>query len=415
MSVRRVAADTLSKILDGGAYSNLALKEAARGMCERDVRFLYALVYTSLEHLYYIDFCLEKLTSRQKRVVRSILRTGAAQIIYMNTPAHAAVSASVELCRECGKGASAKLVNAVLRRLAQEPLPPLPTDPVERLCMEFSCPEWIVRLWADAYGLDFTRELLTAPALGMQLRAQYPTDTEQLITALGQPFALGRHDPNCVIPEKGFDVENHPLFVSGGMCVQSEGAMMIVRTLGDMRGKRVLDACAAPGGKSAYLYSLTRGDVDLTCFEPHPHRKALMDSAFGRLSVKAKTLEHNANEFDSEFEHAFDAVLLDVPCSGLGLIAEKIDIRFNKDGEDISTLIQLQRDILDCCFGYVKAGGVLVYSTCTINPDENCGRVKDFLSGHSEFVLELERQLFPNVDGTDGFYYARMRYVPHGA
>ena len=201
------------------------------------------------------------------------------------------------------------------------------------------------------------------------------------------------------------------------MTVQSESAMLVCRALGDCRDKRVLDACAAPGGKAAYIASLCENRVSLVCMELHEHRKALLDSTLQRLHVQADTLLHDATEPVPAFIGAFDAVLLDAPCSGLGLTGDKPDIRYGKHDADVTALAALQQTLLCQCANYVRPGGVLVYATCTISRRENEDNVARFLETHAAFALDPlplplsndgTLQLFPHVHGTDGFYIARM-------
>ena len=197
-----------------------------------------------------------------------------------------------------------------------------------------------------------------------------------------------------------------------------ESAMLACRALGDMKGKRVLDTCSAPGGKSAYLASLMENDIDLTCLELHPHRKELLDKTLARLHVAAQTRIADASEFDSTLEQAFDGVLIDAPCSGLGLLGDKPDIRYSKSDADVVALVKIQQHILETCSRYVKPGGVLVYATCTISARENEEQIAAFLRAHSEFVQEImplslpnegQIQLLPHVHHTDGFFLARMK------
>ena len=160
-----------------------------------------------------------------------------------------------------------------------------------------------------------------------------------------------------------------------------------------------------------------RGNIRLTCFELHAHRKALLDKTLARLHVQAETIEKDASVFDPAFENAFDAVLLDAPCSGLGLLGDKPDIRYSKSGADVTALAELQRRILDTCARYVAPGGTLVYATCTISSRENEEQLEVFLRTHADFQLERipisiendgQIQLLPHIHGTDGFYIARM-------
>jgi 16S rRNA (cytosine967-C5)-methyltransferase len=410
LSVRRVALETLVRILEDGAYANLALKEAASSVEPKDVPFLYALVNETIARASYLDYVFAHFCKRQKRAVRNLLRMAGTELLYLDTPAHAAIDEAVKLCRSIGKRDSCGLLNAVLRRLDRErvALPPLPEDPVERLSIRYGVPAFLVSEWIAAYGESEAEALLSHPPIGTVVRAQYPFSTEELKAALPAPFVPCSLDPNGLKLSVGFDLARDPLFVSGKLAVQGEGAMLICRALGDVRGKRVLDACAAPGGKTAYIASLSENTALLSAWELHPHRKELMDKAFVRLGVHAETACRDAAIFDPAYEETFDAVLLDVPCSGFGLLSEKPDVRLHKDENAVNALTETQDALLAACCRYVKPGGVLVYATCTIVKRENGERVRAFLSTHPDYTLEAERQLLPTRDGTDGFYYARL-------
>lgn len=410
LSVRRAALQTLTCILEDGTYANLALKSASKLVAPQDVVFLHALVNETIVRSSYIDYILSHYCKRQKRFVRNILRMAGAELLFMDTPTYAVIHESVDLCRQIGKKDSAGFVNAVLRRIDRERdmLPSLPEDPLDRLSIYYGYPRFIVREWLEIYGETETEALLSFPPIGTEIRAQYPYSTDELISSLPIKAERCMHDTNCIRLKESFDVERSELFLNGSMTVQNEGAMLICRALGDCQGKRILDACAAPGGKTAYLASLSENKTDLTAWELHPHRKALLDTTLARLHVHAKTACVDASVLQSDCLHAFDAVLLDVPCSGFGLLSDKPDVRLNKSEADVDELIEIQKRLLDVCSRYVNSGGILVYATCTISQRENGDRVHAFLNEHREFTLAEERQLLPTRDGTNGFYFAKM-------
>lgn len=407
-SPRRDALQVIMDVLEDGAYANLRLKELHRDPSEG--AFVNALVYTALEHARWSDYILSFYVKPQKRVIRNVLRLAMGEIFFMDTPDYAAVNGAVALAKECGKGASAGLVNGVLRRILRErdSLPPLPKDIVRRLSIQHGLPEWIVREWVERFGEADTTRMLETPAPAMEIRAQHPYTGEALEGALDVPFARGQVDGNCFRLARSLPVSS-PLFQEGKIAIQGEGAMAICRFMGDMTGKRVLDACAAPGGKSAYLYSLTKGDIELVCYELHPHRVALMEQTFERLHVKARCVEKDASLVSEGEDELFDAVLLDAPCSGLGLFREKPDVGLHREEQDVRALCGTQAALLEACARRIKPGGTLCYSTCTISKRENEEQVEAFLQEHPAFSLEEQRQLLPHLHGTGGFYMARMK------
>ncbi len=407
-SPRRDALQVFMDVVENGAYANLRLKEVRRPPAEQ--AYVSSLVYTALEHVKWADYMLSFYVKPQKKVVRNILRLAVAELFFMDTPDHAAVNGAVELTRNCGKGALSGLVNGVLRRMLRErdSLPPLPQDPAARLSIQYGCPEWIVKEWLDRFQEAETEKLLSFEPPAMEIRAQWPFTGEALAKELAVPYERGRVDENCFKLSESIPLSSLPLFREGKIAIQGEGAMAICRFLGDMRGKKVLDACAAPGGKSAYLWSLTEGDIDLTCYELHPHRVELMQRTFARLRVQARCETRDASQVPEDAVPCFDAVLLDVPCSGLGLIREKPDVMLHREEEDIAALCRLQSSLLESCARLVRPGGTLCYSTCTISLRENEEQVNTFLATHGAFTLEDQRQLLPQRDGTGGFYMARM-------
>ncbi len=410
MTFRKAALQTLVSVIEDGAYANLALKESARLVSESDIPSLYALVYTALEQRSYMEYILSHYCKRQKRIVRNILLLGTTELLFLNTPSHTAINESVALTKSVGKRDSANLVNAVLRRVDRERnvLPPLPADPIDRLAVRYGYPAWVVSEWTEQYGIENAEKLLQARPSRTQVRAQYPFTTDQLLAALPCEATPGQWDPNCLYISRGFDIENSSLYSEGSLAVQNEGAMMICRALGDVHGKTVLDACAAPGGKTAYLASLAENTVSLTAWELHPHRKELMDAAFIRLHVKAETACRDASVPDAAFIDRFDAVLLDVPCSGLGLLSDKPDLRYRLTSDSMDSIVSTQEAILEACCRYVKPGGTLVYATCTIFKRENELQVANFLARHPEFTLLSQKQYLPYRDGVNGFYHATL-------
>lgn len=411
MTIRRAAFETLRQIIEDDAFANLALKQRASSVSHEDIPMLHALVYTALEHRSYIEYILSCYCKRPKAAVRIILLLSASELLFMNTPDHVAINEAVNLTKELGKSGTAGFVNAVLRRIQSErdSLPSLPSDPFTRLCILYGYPAFIIREWINEYGSENAERLLSFPPTGLQIRAQFPYTVQLLKDDLIVPYTVGKHDPNCLYVQNGFDTVISDLFQCGKITVQNEGSMMICRTLGDLSGKRILDACAAPGGKTAYICSLAQNRVDITAWEKLPHRKKLMEQTFARLHVTAHTECRDASVPYPEESGRFDIVLLDVPCSGFGLLGDKPDLRYRRSDADIQSLVKEQRAILSACAKYVKHGGLLVYSTCTISKRENQEQIAHFCSHCADYDLQSEKQYLPFQDGIDGFYCAVMK------
>lgn len=431
MTVRRIALEALLEITDRGAYANLALKAALSGMEERDAKWISAAVYTTLDHLLYIDHVIAAYAKgRLKPDIRGILRLGVCQVLYMDVPDSAACNESVKLAKEVGKGALSGYVNGVMRSICRnkESLPPLPEEPLKRLSLQYSYPEYMVREYIDSYGVSFTEAMLSAADVhSMTLRAQYPYTSELLEKELddsGADYTRGELCSDAFRLAEGRDITKDRLFTEGKVTVQSESAMLVCGALEVKSGMKVLDACAAPGGKSACIASITQNAAQIDAWELHEHRAELMRRTFDRLGVKADIFVRDASSHYSECDAMYDRVLIDAPCSGLG-VPGKPDARYAKNDEIIQELSDVQSRILDACAGYVKPGGVLVYATCTISARENQQQINAFLERHPEYepgglgellpMMMWRRiqggcmiQLLPHMDDTEGFFIAKL-------
>ncbi len=437
-SPRRIAYEALRRET-GGAYANLALKEAMAtseaAVAPEDAAFAAALFYSALEHRITLDFYLSHLV--KKRVpapLRCILWLGAAQILYMNVPAHAAINESASLCKQIGKGSAAGFVNAVLRNLdrMRDDLPEPTGTQSERLSIRYSCPEWLVDRLLPLLGEEEAEAFLaeSGAGSGVCIRANpLKWSDDELDGWLAEQkidFIRGQWASEARYLRSAGDISKQSVFREGKITVQSESSMLVGRVLDARRGMKVLDCCAAPGGKTAYIAGMM-GDGELLAWDNHAHRVRLIEQTCRRLGCDfVRAEEQDARVLQPELCDAWDRVLVDAPCSGLGVLRGKPDIKYRQTPEALVALVDIQRRILETCSQYVKPGGVLLYSTCTVMPEENQEQVEAFLSKHEEFALEdlnlvlpaafdrerLDKkhlQLWPQRDGLDGFFIAKMR------
>ncbi len=447
MQGTRARETVLSLLLEvdrAGAWSNLALKKALseNALDARDAAFVTGLFYGTLENMLRIDYviALYARARRLHRVVRCILRMGVQQLLFMRVPDRAAIDTSVELCRRAGKAQLKGFVNAVLRKVAANkdaiPYPDVEAEPARHLSVLHSCPEDVVAMWLDAYGFDFTRELLAYRADPGESTVRVSlsrTDAPRLKAALearGVGVGRARYFENALTVRGLGDVAANPLFTDGLFSVMGEASMLAVHALDPKPGQSILDACAAPGGKTAYIAERMQNTGQLHAWDRHPHRVRLLRATLSRLGAKGvRTDVRDAAKIDPALNGRLDGVLVDAPCSGLGVMLGKPDIRLKKNLEDIAALSRMQGDILHAVGGYLRPGGTLVYSTCTVSRAENEDTVARFLETHKEFMpddwgrllppgMAGERihggclQLFPHLDGTDGFFVARMVKKP---
>ena len=433
MTGERACLNILLKVTKEDAYLNLALKEGLKGVDSKDKPRLTALVYNTVEHIGYCDFLITHYAKgRLHSQIRGILRMAVAELLFMNTPDYAVCSKAVKLTAEIGKAGLKGYVNGVLRAVARDhendSLPALPSDFVKRMSITSSYPEFLVAEYAKTYGEAFTEEMLTASVKGISVRPVQPFTADELETLLASrgltPKKSRIVDGAFVIDRLGGALDEDTDFHDGRFTVQSEGAMLAVRCLDPKEGMTVLDACAAPGGKTSYMLDLMNNKGDMTAWELHPHRAELTEKTLKRLGRELKCTVRDSSVYDYFFADRFDRVLLDVPCSGLGA-GSKPDARFRRTEDDVKRLSRIQRSILDTCSKYVKVGGILVYSTCTVSKAENEDVIKAFIDNNRGFELmpvsgsiseDIKKrgengmlQLFPNTDGVDGFFIAKLR------
>ena len=415
-----------------GAYSNLALKEGLSDERTNAVGRSTALIYTALENLNYCDFIIGSYAKgRVHSSVRGILRLALTEMFFMDTPDHAVCNEAAAVTAQIGKPQLKGFVNGVLRAIARdraaEKLPPLPEDPVKRLEITGGYPAFMVEEYVRKYGVSFTEAMLLARVKGTSLRAVPPFTADMLaehLAELGVEFRRSALVPDALVAEGVKALAEDELFRAGRFTVQSESAMLACRCLAPRKGMRVLDSCAAPGGKTAYLFDLMAREGAVTAWDIHPHRVELIKNTLSRLGIKGvECAVKDASQSDPALDNSFDAILCDVPCSGLGG-GSKPEARYKRTEESIAGLAELQLRILTACSGYLKPGGALVYSTCTVSERENEHVIERFLAENEGFELasiakllpESLRErgmggmlhLYPNTDGTEGFFIARL-------
>lgn len=437
MDAREVALRTLSACQRQGAWSDGHLKKAIReaGLDSRDGALATTLCFGVLQNQMLLDFyldCFSKIkTVKMEEKVLLALRLGVYQMRFLDRiPVSAAVNTSVELARKYSRNPrTAALVNGVLRTIARQATLPEPEgDPVRRLSVRYSHPEWLVEALLERLGPEETEALLGEDNGRLPLYAQInpiKTDMEGLTARLKGEGVTAQPHPwleGCLTLSGTGDLERLPSFREGLFTIQDPAARLTVLASGPEAGMRVLDVCAAPGGKS-FACAAAMGDKgEVVSCDIHDHKRILIEKGAQRLGlscVSARTLD--ARSFEPGYVSAFDLVVVDVPCSGLGVIRKKPDIRY-KDPGPLAGLPAVQKAILANVCRYVKPGGVLMYSTCTILERENEAVVRDFLESHPGFETEAfclpgpvgragegMCTLWPHRHGTDGFFLCKLR------
>ena len=401
---RRAALYVLSRCRRFDAWSSQTLQSAIKkyDLSERDAALCTRLCRSVLQNAAYCDYyvglyCSQRPEKLQPQIL-DVLRLGAVQLLMTNRiPASAAVNESVSMAKEINPRA-AGLVNAVLRRLSERRgnLPPVEKEGAEYLSVRYSHPLWLCERIAERYGMDFAEGYCRA------------NNEEAPLTVTVNPLRRGGTPVSETLEGSGA-VDRRPGFAEGEFFVQDAAAAASVRAAAPQPGWRVLDGCASPGGKSFLSALLMENRGSIVSCDLHEKKLGLIDEGAARLGIDIiQTVPMDgANPYERFFE-SFDLVIADVPCSGLGVIRKKPEIRY-KDPEELSALPEKQLAILTGLSRCVRPGGALLYSTCTILPEENEGVVDAFLQRNSEFTKDEDRTFWPHIDGTDGFYYCRMR------
>ena len=435
--VRELAMQVLQKVHVEDAYANVALAETLREikLTERDRRFLTELVYGVVKAGESLDYRIGKYVAdirKAQPAIRELLRLGFYQIFLMDrVPPSAACDTAVELAKKHGRRGADSFVNGVLRAALREPERAALPDGrnAHALALRTWHPKWLVERWMRAYGYERTEELCrcnnTSAPLSVRvntLRTNRPALMEQFTAAGAQVCASAWVPDGIVLGTHGALDELAPLCM-GLAQVQDESSMLVAHVLAPEPGMTVIDACAAPGGKTTHIAQRMENRGRILAFDIYEEKIRRIERNAQRLGISIIEAQMcDAREIGAAYAGQADRVLVDAPCSGLGVLRRKPDARWKKSPEDVKTLPPLQRAILASAAEAVKKGGVLVYSTCTMEECENTAIIADFLRTHTDFMLEetggflpvqktTERmvQIMPETDGPDGFFIARMR------
>jgi len=439
---RETALFILKEVNHDKKYANISLKEHLRRakLEGKDSAFVTQLVYGTLEKQIALDWVIGKFASikRANPWLENILRMGCYQILYMDrVPDSAACNESVKLAKKYGPKALAGFVNGVLRNIARNRegihFPAEDEDPIRHLSLTYSFPLWLVEKWVKDFGLEKAKMMLL-PASGegfVTIRVNaLKTDKQKLTELLSQQgihVHPGLYMEEALRLENAADIENNPYYNRGFFTVQGESSMLVTHILSPRKGERILDACSAPGGKAVHIAEKMQMEGEVHAWDIHSHRVDLIAWNATRMGAEiVKPRKQDAQVFYRDFDSKMDRVLIDAPCSGWGVIHKKPDIKLRLDQGQLKDLLKIQWNILTSCSRYVKPGGYLVYSTCTMNQDENQNMIERFLRAHPDFqmddftkelpeklVHQVTRpgmlQLLPSRDGIDGFFISRLR------
>ena len=431
MNAREQIVRVLEEVFEQGAYSNIALNQALEHsqLSDKDRSFVTEVVYGTVARKITLEWYLAHVIEDRTKLdpwLYYLLMMSLYQLVYLDRiPDHAIVNEAVRIAKRRKEG-SEKFVNAILRKLIREGLPAIDTikRKNKRYSVEYSLPVWLVKVLIEEYGEEracaifkslYQRNKSSIRVIDLDEKEELA----QLFEATSSLLA-----PSALVKEQGHFAA-HSLFKEGRITIQDESSQLVAPAL-DLQGDEwVLDACAAPGGKTTHLASyLTTGKV--TALDLYDHKLKLIQENANRLHVADKILTKKLDAtkvFETFGPDAFDKILVDAPCSGIGLIRRKPDIKYNKESADFVSLQAIQLDILDSVCQSVRKGGIIVYSTCTIMGKENFEVVDQFLKNHPNFEqvpLDHERKdilkndcilITPELYGSDGFFISRFKRI----
>jgi 16S rRNA (cytosine967-C5)-methyltransferase len=443
---RRCAYAVLRRVFERGAYADQALQAECAESSTRDRALAMRLAYGAIQRKATLDHLIERLAERPPArldpPLLAALRLGLYELLYLaGAPDYAVVADAVELAKANARGGHG-LVNAVLRRAAREGSPALlgglSEQTPEQAAVMHSHPEWLARMWWQELGPEQARALMARDnePSEVALRANtLRTDAAALAAELPAPTHPDPELPEALVLDGAFDMHASPLWQAGAFLAQSRAAMLVAHALGPLPGGRVLDLCAAPGGKSTHIAALMENRGEVLAVERNPHRAGELMRTAERLGAGSVRVELADAAVPLGAGPVFDRVLVDPPCSGLGTLQARADLRWRVTPKTIGQMAEEQARILGAGAEALRPGGVLVYSTCTISTTENERLIAAFLASHPEFSIDdlaAERPRFaagalrsaadpddeilrrclltlPHRDRTAGFFIARLR------
>lgn len=441
INTREISMNILIDINRNKAYSNLSLnKYLDKDMEKRDTNLIREIVFGVLENMIYIDYILSKASKiKIKKIhenILEILRIGIYQIVFMDrVPDSAAVNESVKLAKKYGHKGTIGFTNGVLRSISRdkEKFAAIDVkDKSEYISIKYSHPQELVKRWVNEFGIEFTeklcRENLNKALLNIRVNT-LKVSKEDLIESLkekGIKTIEGKYAHDALIVENPHGITETEEFKEGFFTIQDESSMLVAQIMDPKEGSKVIDVCSAPGGKSTHIAQNMNNTGYILSRDIYPHKIKLIEENINRLGIKnIQTEVYDALKRDVSMIEKFDYGLIDAPCSGFGLIRRKPEIKLIRKEEDIASLSELQSNMLETVKDYVKVGGHLIYSTCTIEKKENIDVINNFLNKNQNFKLvniedKIENEenllnlkdgyinLFPHIHGTDGFFIAKM-------
>ena len=414
ITAREAALLALNDILYNGKYSNIAVKEMlgkCRGMDKTEKAFFTNLVYGVISRRFTLEYVISQYSAiklkKLARYVKIILELGFYQIIYLDkVPESAAVNECVKLSKRYCKKGSDRFINGVLRAFLKNRC----VIPDDDLAVKYSFSQEMTEMFLEQFGYEFSDQLMQAlntPPDIMLRPNTLKTDADKLSELLEADGIENTVTDYGMVISDGFDIASNRLYKEGYFTPQDRGAYTASVVLAPKEGETIIDMCSAPGGKATHIAELMKDNGNILAFDIHEHKVSLINNSAKRLGFNSINAQvGDSAVYNSELNGIADRVLCDVPCSGWGIIRRKPDIKLSHT--DLCELYDIQKKILDNGAKYVKIGGCIVYSTCTVNKKENEEIISGFLSKNKNFEKTYEKTFYPNIDGCDGFYVCRL-------
>ncbi|MCL1143868.1 16S rRNA (cytosine(967)-C(5))-methyltransferase RsmB [Shewanella gaetbuli] len=423
MNVRALAAKAIFDVLEKGVSLSVALPNQQQSLeNSKDKALLAEICYGVMRQLPQLDKCVSDCLAKpfkgKQRIVYQLLLVGCYQLYFTRIPAHAAISETAEACRQLKFDGLVKVVNGVLRNI-QRNNAPLNTDSDT---LKYNTPAWFIKRIQQAYPdhwQDIIEQSHQRPPMWLRNNQLSQSRAEYLQALTEQELgASAGSSPDAILLDSPKDVNVLPHFADGAASVQDGAAQWAATLLAPQNGELILDACAAPGGKTCHLLEIAP-EIELVAVDFDESRLARVQQNLDRLNLKAQVIHGDAADIPAWWQgKQFDRILLDAPCSATGVIRRHPDIKWLRKNKDIEELAQLQQQIFDHCWTWLKPGGTLLYATCSILPEENRQQVEHFLARTPDAKLvtieqqpnahDIGWQILPGQDNMDGFYYARL-------
>lgn len=414
MNPRKVAFDILIDVFEKKQFSNKLLNKVAKekAMSNIDIAFVFKLVYGTIQYKIYLEYIVNKIIDQEKtpKNIQILLWLSLYQIKYLNTPIHSVTNEGAEICKKIDLR-KVGLVNKVVKNLNDDKLYEINIKNKQNvLALRNGYPFWLYKKWKDDYGEEIANQLVEfsnkIPPISFRVNVT-KISIEEFVSTYKSVFSFEKSNlaKNSFITKE--KVMNLDIYKKGFITIQDQASTLAVEVLNPRPKSRVLDMCCAPGGKLTHIAELMQNDGEIDGYELNIKKKKTLEDNINRLDLKNIKLHFTDSAHLKNIK--YDYILLDAPCSGYGVIRKKPEVKLHKfSKEEVQKLLETQKTLLETAYSCMSKNSTLVYSTCTINKDENEHQIKEFITNHPDIKLIYERQIFGFENNSDGFYICKL-------